>query len=69
MPGNTPQQRYYAKNRENEEFQTKNRECRKRYYEAHKEEERDKALARYYKRKAAAAIAQSQNPPSEPALT
>ena len=47
----TARQRYYAKNKSNEEFQAKNRAMRKAYYEAHKDQEREKALARYYKRK------------------
>jgi hypothetical protein len=59
----TAQQRYYAKNRANEEFQQKNRAMRKAYYDAHKEQEREKALARYYKRKEQQVIA-GENPPA-----
>jgi len=40
------------------------KDLRKAYYESHKEEERAKALARYYRRKAQA---QANPPASEPA--
>lgn len=55
----TAQQRYYLKNKNDDTFQAKNRAWRKAYYDTHKEDERRKALERYYKRKEAAAAAEA----------
>lgn len=53
---NPSQKRYYLKVKDTEEYKEKNRVWRRAYYEANKDEERKKALERYYRRKQASIV-------------
>lgn len=52
LPVLTKRQKFYLRHKNDEVFKEKNREQRRAYYNRNQEVEREKALARYYSKKA-----------------